>query len=259
VRIPRIARAAGSLVGACLLAACASSAGRSAPNPDIDVHDPLSATRLMEQGLALVGQREVDEGLKRYNEALRLQPKNPVIHNLIGVAELQRGNAVQALDAFNRALVFAPTYADARNNRGAAYVRLGQYAMAETDFFAVLADPTYANRTGVYFNLGSLYLGRENLAAAEENLHRAAVPSGPIEAYLLLGQVEEKLGKPAVAEATYREAAARAPERPEIALALGRLLEAQGRIDEARQVYRKILEIAPDSPEAAQVRGKVGR
>jgi len=258
VRIRRIAQSGCCLIGASLLAACASSSARTTPSPEFDAHDPLSPTRLMEQGYTLVSQKRVDEGLKRYNDALRLQPKNPVIHNLIGVAELQRGNAAKALDAFNRALALAPSYADARNNRGTAYVRLGQYAMAETDFFAVLADPTYANRSGAYFNLGSLYLGRGNLAAAEENLRRAAVPSGPIEAYLLLGQVQERLGKAALAESTYREAVARAPERPEVALALGRVLEAQGRVNEAREIYRKILEVAPDSLEAAQVRGKVG-
>ncbi|MFI5166571.1 MAG: tetratricopeptide repeat protein [Thermoanaerobaculales bacterium] len=246
------------MTGTLLLVACASSS-RSSPASDVNPRDPLSATRLMEQGLALVGQRKVAEGLNSYNQALKLQPKNPTIHNLIGVAELQRGEAVKALDAFNRALALAPSYSDARSNRGTAYVQLGQYAMAETDFFAVLGDPTYANRTGVYFNLGALYLGRGNFTAAEENLRRAAVPSGPVEAYLLLGQVEERLAKPAAAESTYREAVARAPERPEIAFALGRLLEAQGRANEAREIYRKILEVAPGSREAAQVRGKLGQ
>ncbi len=237
------------------LAACASSAAKpSASNPDLDPRDPLSGTRLMQQGQMLVAEGRVADGLERYRAALELQPKNPTIHNLIGVAELQRGNAADAVDSFNRALTLAPQYSDARNNRGAAYVQLGQFAMAESDFLTVLGDATYASRYNVYFNLGSLYLSRKNLPAAEENLRRAAVPSGPVEAYFLLGQVEERLGRPDLAETAYRDAANRAPERTDVALALGLLLESQGRKDEAQGVFRRVIGLAPGSPEAAQAR-----
>jgi tetratricopeptide (TPR) repeat protein len=260
VNAAKAMRSAACVIALAALVACRSSSPeRSSETSDVNPNNPLGATLLMEQGLALVGQNKIADGLKKYDQALALQPKNPVVHNLIGVAELRAGETAKALDEFNRALALAPTYSDARNNRGTTYVRLGQYAMAETDFFTVLGDLTYANRAGVYFNLGSLYFGLGNLAAAEENLRRAAVPSGPVDAYFMLGQVEEKLAKPALAESAYRDAFSRAPERADIALALARLLESQGRSDEAREVYRKIIELAPNSPEAAEVRNKLGR
>ncbi len=240
------------------VAACASTAVKpSATAPDVDPKDPLAATRLMQQGLALVSEGKVKEGLEKYRVALKLQPTNPTIQNLIGVAELRQGDATKAIDSFNRALALAPQYSDARNNRGAAYVQLGQLSMAEADFLAVLGDSTHANRASVYFNLGSLYLRRGDLAAAEENLRRAAVPAGPIEAYLLLGQVEETLGKKQLAEAAYREGIAKAPERPDLALALGNLLAATGRKAEAQEVFRRIISLAPESPEASQARARL--
>ena len=248
-------RALMPLAAVVLVAACTSSASqRAAANPDVDPRDPLAGTRLMQQGQALVAEGRTEEGLERYRTALAIQPKNPTIHNLIGVAELQERNAAKAMESFNRALALAPQYADALNNRGAAYVQLGQLAMAEADFLAVLSDTSYANRASVYFNLGSLYLSRGNLSAAEEDLRRAAVPSGPIEASFLLGQVEERLVKPELAEAAYRSAMERAPERPDIALALGMLLQSLGRKDEARDVFRRVVSLAPDSPEAKQAR-----
>ena len=238
-----------------VLVACASSKSKSAAfAPEIDPKDPLAGTRLMQQGQALVNEGKIAEGLERYQVALALQPKNPTIHNLIGVAELQRRGAAQAVESFNRALALAPEYSDARNNRGAAYVQLGQFALAEADFLAVLGDSTHANRASVFFNLGSLYLSRGDPSAAEENLRRAAVPSGPIEAFLLLGQVEERLGKQELAETAYRQGMAKAPERPALALALGKLLDSTGRKDEAREVFRRILSVAPDSPEAREAR-----
>ena len=241
--------------GIVLLAACASSASRSAgSNPEYDPRDPLAATRLMQLGQALVSEGKIAEGLERYRAALAMQPKNPTIHNLLGVAELKGGSPAKAVEAFNRALALAPQYSDARNNRGAAYVQLGQFAMAEADYLAVLSDSTHANRADVYFNLGSLYLSRGNLSAAEENLHRAAVPAGPIEAFFLLGQVEDRLGKGELADSTFRVAMAKAPERPDIALAFGLLLESRGRKEEARDAFRRVVTLAPGSVEAKQAR-----
>lgn len=238
-----------------VLAACASSKpARTDLPPGIDPNDPLAATKLMQQGQAQVAEGKFPDGLAKFKVALSLQPKNPTIYNLMGMAELQAGEPAKALEAFNNALILAPQYSDARNNRGAAYVQLGQYSMAEADFLAVLGDPTEANRAGVFFNLGSLYFSRGNLAAAEENLRRAAVPNGPVEAYFMLGQVEERLGQPARAETAYRDAAARAPERADIAFALGKLLEAQGRKDEAAVLFRRVIALTPNSVQARQAR-----
>ena len=53
-----------------------------------------------------------------------------------------------------------PDYADAYNNRGGAYFKLGQYQSAVKDFSeAIRLKPDYAdaynNRGGAYFNLGN--------------------------------------------------------------------------------------------------------
>ena len=253
------ARGAARLLALVVLAACASSTPQKPPAtaPDVDAKDPLSATVLMQQGQVLVAEGQFTEGMGKYDQALKFQPDNPVLHNMIGMAELQQGHGQKALDSFNRALQLAPKYSDARSNRGAAYVQLGQFSMAEADFLSVLTDNTYANRTGVLFNLGSLYFARGDLNAAEENLRRSAMSAGPVDAYFLLGQVEERLGKRALAEAAYREAVTRAPERPDIMFALAKLLEGEGHKDEARDLYRKLITNAPNSPEAGLARARL--
>ena len=110
----------------------------------------------------------------------------------------------------------------------------------------------------MYFNLGSLYLALGNLGGAEENLRRSTRATGPVEAYYMLGQVEEKLGKAELAETAYRDAMSHAPERADLILALADFLAAHGRKDEARALYRRVIEIAPASPEAKQARARVG-
>jgi tetratricopeptide (TPR) repeat protein len=252
-----------------LLWACSSSTGataKAAPPAKadeysavgVDLKDPLAPTLLMREGQALVSQGQVAEGIERYRAALKIQPTNPTVLNLIGQAELQRGNAATAVEAFSRAISYAPTYTDARSNRGTAYAALKQYSLAEADYLTALADTTYANRTGVLYNLGVLYLQRGNLAAAEENLRRAATASGPVEAYALLGQVDERLERPDQAEAAYRSAIERAPERVDIAILLARLLDSLKRHDEALKLYRRIVEIGPNTPEATEARARLG-
>ena len=214
---------------------------------------------LMQQGRALVDEGHVETGIEKYQQALKIAPTNPTVHNLMGLAELKRNDPTAALQCFNRALVLAPSYSDARNNRAAAYLAMGQSSQAEADFLHVLSDRMYANRPGVYFNLGSLYFSQGNLAAAEENLRKAAVPSGPVEAYLMLGRVEDRLGNAEEAEATWRAAMVRAPERPEFPLALADLLAKQGKREEARELLERILTLAPSSPEAREARARLGR
>ena len=257
-----------AILPALLLLACASSTapqqGAAAqeavysPAP-VDPNDPLAPTMLMREGQALVAEGKVDEGLARYRVAVKLQPANPTIHNLIGQAELRRRENVKALDAFNQALTLAPTYTDARNNRGATYVALGQLSLAEADFLSALTDNLYANRAGVYYNLGAIYVARGNLAAAEENLRRAATPAGPAEAFVLLGQVQQRLEKPELAESAFRAAIDKAPERVDVLMLLAAQLETQGRKDEARTLYHRVLELGPGTPEAAQARVLLGK
>jgi len=243
-----------------LLAACATTSPPPAEmSAGVDPQDPMAGTLLMQQGQALVSQGMVDEGIAKYKAAIKLQPGNPTIHNLLGRAELERNQPAAALAAFNRALQLAPSYSDARNNRGAAYVALGQMAAAESDFLTVLADQYYANRPGVYFNLGSLYNARGNLAAAEENLRKAAAPAGPVEALVMLGEVEERLGKLELAEGAYRDAMQRAPERIDVPLALAELLRKAGRVDESRELLQRVISIAPGTPEADEARRLLGK
>lgn len=249
------------LLLALTLTACASAPRQTEPAvlpPELDARDPLAATMLLQQGETLMTEGKTAEAKAKFEAALKMQPKNPTIYNLLGVAELQSKNPPRALQLFTDALQLAPSYSDARNNRGTAYLQLGQWAMAEADYLGVLSDRTYANRDGVYFNLGGLYFQRGNLAAAEENLRKASSPSGPIEALLLLGQVEERLGKTESAEVALREAMSRAPERPDAVLALAQLLDRLGRADEARELYKKVLTIAPNSPQADVARAHAG-
>lgn len=248
-----------------VLVACISLACASAPRshldelpPGIDRNDPLAATMLMREGENMLRDGRTNMALARFRAAASLQPNNPVVHNFIGLAHLAKGEAAAAVEAFSRALSLAPTYTDARNNRGIAYRSLGQLTLAESEFLAALQDLTYANRASVFFNLGSLYLAQGKFEAAEENLMKASGATGPVDAFLLLGQVQERLGKLKSAEQTYRKGMERAPERVDLPFRLAVLLMNQGKADEAKVLFQKVVALAPESREAAAARVHLG-
>ncbi len=251
-------------LGSVLLVICygvALSCASSSPSarsiqlpPEISADDPLAPTLLMQQGQALVREGRIEDGRARLQAALALQPTNPTIHNQLGLAEMASGQPARAIEHFTRALQLTPAFSDARNNRGAAYMQAGQYSLAEADLLQALGDRYYPNRAGVYFNLGSLNFLKGNLVAAEENLRRATDPTGPIEAYLLLGDVEEQLGKLELAESVLRDGVSRAPERADLVLALATFLDRRGRTSEARTYFERVVSLAPGSAEAEQAR-----
>ncbi len=83
----------------------------------------------------------------------------------LGVAQKQKGDSLVGADAipvwhqaiafYNRALELDPNYADAYNNRGYAYDRLGQYDAAVRDYGQAIALDT---RNGIfYYGRGSSY------------------------------------------------------------------------------------------------------
>jgi len=251
-----------ALLGAFLVAllgcATAPPPARSAQlPPEVDASDPLAPTLLMQQGQALVREGRIEEGRARLQAALSLQPNNPIIFNQLGLAEMTAGQPARAIEYFTRALQLAPAFSDARNNRGAAYMQVGQFSLAEADLLQALGDRYYPNRAGVYFNLGSLNLARGNLTAAVENLRRAVGPTGPVDAYLLLGDVEERLGRFELAESALRDGVSRAPERADVLLALAAFLDRRGRGAEARSYFEKIILLAPASGEAEQARARL--
>ncbi|MEJ2583289.1 MAG: hypothetical protein P8127_16930, partial [Acidobacteriota bacterium] len=98
-------------------------------------------------------------------------------------------NRHQALENFNQALELVPLFTDARNNRGATYLAMGQLHLAEVDFVAVLGDSTYPHAKQVNYNLGLTYLERSQHGAAEEAFRQAIIPPKPVfDAYLRLAE-----------------------------------------------------------------------
>ena len=251
------------------ISAC-SSAGSSEPpgapkkkkskQEETATNDPLLALTMMRQGVVLMQQGRYDEALERFNEADRIAPGNATNYNMIGLCDLRKGEFDDALAQFNRALDLVPLFTDARNNRGATYLAMGQYHLAEVDFLAVLGDSTYPHTKEVHYNLGLTYLDRGNVGAAEESFRKSIVPPNPIfDGYLQLSAIAQRKGDLVGAKALLEQAMLKFPEAIEASLEMGKVLMLMGREDEARPYLEQVIADQPGSELADSARALLGK
>jgi type IV pilus assembly protein PilF len=179
--------------------------------------------------------------------------------NMIGLCYLSLGQPELALKSFDQVLQIVPQFTDARNNRGATYLSMNQYHLAEVDFIAVLGDSTYPHRRQVYYNLGLTYLQRGQPGAAEENFRKSILPPNPVlNGFLQLAKLAEQQGEPERALTLLQEAKLEFPDRTEVTFEIGKLLMIMGDEDEARLYLEQVITDAPDSTQAKTARTLLG-
>jgi tetratricopeptide (TPR) repeat protein len=247
-----------ALAGA-LTCSTASAEPKKKKNQPTPVTDPLYSLTLMRQGVVLMHQGRYDDALERFNEADRLAPGNATNANMIGLCYLRKQDFDKALVAFDAALRFVPLFTDARNNRGATYLAMGQYHLAEVDFVAVLGDSTYPYMKQVNYNLGLTYLERGQTGTAEESFRRAIILPNPVfDAYLQLASIAQKQGELERAKVLLEEAKLNFPDAIEVSLELGRVLILMGRDNEARPYLEQVITDEPTSEMAASAKILLG-
>ena len=91
----------------------------------------LSAQQWFERGFAAI---DIDEKLRFYNEAIRLQPDYAVAFNNRGNARAAKGDIEGAIKDYSEAIRLKPDHALAFYNRGDARRAKGDHEGAEQDF-----------------------------------------------------------------------------------------------------------------------------
>ena len=99
--------------------------------------------------------REYQEAIEHYTEAIQLDPNNALAYNNRGNAYLSLGQYQRAIQDYDKAIQIDPNYAHAYNMRGGVYYRLGENQRAIQDYDkAIQIDPYYAI---AYNNRGYTY------------------------------------------------------------------------------------------------------
>jgi len=143
---------------------------------------------------------EIDGAIAAYVAVLEREPSCFDALHLLGIAELQRGGAVQALGWFDRAVAANESSAAAHAHRGAALRELGRSAEALNDLNRAIAlDPSHVSALS---NRAAVLLDRGDAAGALESADKALAldPNHAVALYnrvtalQMLGHLRKALG-----------------------------------------------------------------
>jgi predicted O-linked N-acetylglucosamine transferase (SPINDLY family) len=233
-------------------------------------------------GLSHLRRKEHRAALDWLERAAALQPGFAPLHNNMGIAQRELGDAQAALACYDRALALQPGHADAHNNRGNVLrdLKRPQEALAAYDQALALKPgnaPAWHNRGLALMDLAqptAALQSHEQALALDPDYAQAHVDRGvalaalqqaeaALAAYGLALQLQpgheparlhraallEDLGRAAEALADCEEAIRLRPDSAEAWNARGSALEALGRFEEALASYRRALERAPEKAE----------
>lgn len=219
---------------------------------------PLMVRPHLRLGMVHRQRGELAEAEREYRRALELDPRNAPAHNNLGNLYREQQRLNEAEREYRLALELLPRYPEALINLAALCSGQGRFAEA-LDLFAD-AQQVGGERPELYHNIAIAHAGLGNWGEAEVALRRAAALRPEARTYFGLGDAVERQGRPAEAEALYREALRLDPGYAKPYLNLGRLFENQGRGAEAGQAYAAFLQRWNEDPRLAeQVRQRLER
>jgi protein O-mannosyl-transferase len=181
------------------------------------------------------------------NNALKVTPQWPFLHNYLGAYYSDQHKYAEAEQAYLDAIAIDPKYYDAYSNIGDAYREEGKLADAEQAYIrAIDYGAPYAD---TYYNLGVTYINENKLADAEKPLLRALeISPAHTKARYNLGWTYDREGKDALAEQAYAETLQYDPTYPEPRINLAVLLTRLARYGEALDHLNIAQRYAPDHP-----------
>ncbi len=233
-----------------LLPACTSSTSLSQKESGL-------AEAVKIQGEALLLQGDYTAALSKLLEARKMTPKDPYLHNSLGLAYMGKKRDDLAVASFKKALDLKPDYTEALNNLGAAFLRLKKWDTAISAFKKVLEDLLYPTPQYPLSNLGWAYLGKKEYLQAKYFFSQAldeapgfvAATHGLALVYLDTRQVDEAIE-------FLSNSLRRIPDSAILHADLARAHEIRGQIGRARQSWKKVREYSEENSKLAQTARK---
>jgi type IV pilus biogenesis/stability protein PilW len=227
-----------------VLFACAAVAACGGPSPA----RKKEASSRMQMGVSYLEQRNLPAAMKELLTASKLDPENPEIDVVLGLAYQNRGDLEAAERYFRDAIRKKSDYADAHNDLGIVLSLQGRGDEAIREFEIAAADVLYTTPEWAYFNMGEEYRRRKELAKAEAMYRKAIVLNDRyVMPYRRIALLQGEKGRWEEAVRTLEACVAVAPSHDAAWLDLGRAYAAAGRKGDARTAYRKVLSGTADN------------
>jgi protein O-mannosyl-transferase len=195
-------------------------------------------------GIALSQEKQFQEAIANFREAIRLQPNYAEAHNNLASTLGDQRKFIEALAHFQEALRLKPNYAEAHNNLGNTLSAMMNFEKAVAHYKeAIRIQPDYSE---AHFNLGNT-LGKQKEFEKAIAHYKEAIKLQPkfSRAHNNLGSTLFQQGKFTESISHFETAIALDPGYVEAHNNLGSALGQQGQFEEARAHFDMALELDP--------------
>ncbi|MCJ8502082.1 tetratricopeptide repeat protein [Desulfatitalea alkaliphila] len=223
-------------------------------------HNEALSTAKREIGEAYMRQGNYTAALRELMEAERLNPRDPLVHDALGLCYMARKRMPEAITHFKRAVELKPSFTAARNNLGAAYMTVGEWDAAIDIFQEIKQDVLYATPQYAYSNLGWAHYNKQEYTTALSYYREALkLQQDLLNALVGMGRTHLALNQGRQAIPHLEKARDMSPKIAEIHFLLGEAYLLTGQGLQARTAYETALDLAPrDSEVAVKARQRLG-
>jgi tetratricopeptide (TPR) repeat protein len=159
-------------LAAASLLICAAPYGRANPLPGTLSADKLQKAKVAEEKGDLESIRgNYEWAAYEYRDAIHLSPRDPMLYNKLGIAQIKLHDLGGARKSFREALKYDPQLIPALNNLGAVALLQKKYKPAANDFKQALAMDESVAATHV--NLAEAWIGLHKIDRAMNEYARA--------------------------------------------------------------------------------------
>ncbi|MBI4765819.1 MAG: tetratricopeptide repeat protein [Deltaproteobacteria bacterium] len=217
--------------------------------------EALSHMRL---GDSMLREGRPTQALAELIKANDLDPNNPVIRNILGIAYLEKGMVPHAINQFEKALYLDPGYVEVHNNLGTALLRDQRVKEAIKEFNKALGNHLYPTPHFVYYNLGQAYFLLKEFDKSRENYLEAVKLSPNYSlAYHGLGLAWKMSGNLEEAAEALKKAIENAPKFAQAHYDFGEVLLELKQPSLAVLAFQEVISLVPESDLGKKARQRI--
>jgi type IV pilus assembly protein PilF len=199
----------------------------------------------MRMGVTYLDQRNLPMAMKELSRAGELDPGNPEVDMMLGLAYRARGDQGKAEEYLRSAISKKHDYADARNNLGIVLAGRKAWDEAIREFEAAAGNVMYSTPEWAFYNAGEAYRFKGDAAKAHESYLKAVrVNDRYAPAYLGLSAALGGAGRWEEAADALGRCVERVPDYVDGWMELGRVQARLKRAAEAVKSFNTVLELS---------------
>ena len=219
----------------------------------------------LDLGIQLLNEGKLDEALKAFENALTLDPGNPLPHYYAGVAYHRKRQPVPAMSSLNRALSLRPGMPEVILEIGSIMEGLGLFDKAREAYRSVAGGKENAELAGeAEVRLRRLALMEHSRAAGrlfqekrwEEALKELALvltmTPEDAEAHFASGIAYQRLGQFSKAVESFKKVTEINPAHINALMQLAGIFYLMGDYEQAIDIFGKVVSLDSDSPQASE-------